>query len=158
MTGVLQILCLLGLFRGLSNVIAPLHLALNRPEIQSLNKMVELIVFLALVYPFAVRWGLIGAGWAVTIVYLSGFVLNTVMAGLLLDGFSKIFFRALLIPVAASIGLALVTILMQIELKALVTFSRFGITGMSGVIVFGLIILILDRSLISNLIQKAIEQ
>jgi lipopolysaccharide exporter len=158
MAGVLQILCLLGLFRGLSNIIAPLHLAINRPEIQSLNKTVELVVFLVLIYPFTIRWGLIGASWAVTVVYLISFVLNAVMAGLLLEGFTKIFFRASLIPVTASIGLALVTLLMQIELKGLVTFFRFGITGISGVIVFAVIILTLERSLIFKVIQRAIEQ
>ena len=158
MAGVLQILCLLGLFRGLSNVIAPIHLAINRPEIQSLNKTAELVVFLVLVYPFIVGWGLIGAGWAVTIVYLVGFILNALMTESLLKGFLKIILKASLIPLAASVGLALVTILVQIGMKELITFFRFSIAGLSGVLVFGIVVLTLDRSLISNLIQRTIEQ
>lgn len=158
MTGVLEILCLLGLFRGLSNVIAPLHLAINRPGIQSLNKTAELIVFLVLIYPFTASWGLIGAGWAVTIVYLVSFILNALMTESVLKGFLKVILRASLIPVAASVGLALVTILMQIGLKELITFFRFGIAGLSGVIVFGIIVLTLDRSLIFNLMHRGIEQ
>jgi lipopolysaccharide exporter len=158
MAGVMEILCLLGLFRGLSNVIAPLHLAINRPEIQSLNKTVELIVFLVLVYPFIVGWGLIGAGWAVTIVYLVGFILNVLMTESVLKGFLKIILRALLIPLAASVGLALVTILVQIGMKELITFFRFGIAGLSGVLVFGIIVLTLDRSLIFNFMHRGIQQ
>ena len=158
MTGVLEILCLLGLFRGLSNVIAPLHLAVNRPGIQSLNKTVELIVFLALIYPFTARWGLVGAGWAVTAVYFVSFILNTLMAEFILKGFFKIFFGAALIPAVASIGLALATILMQIELEERITFFGFGLAGISGLIVFGVITLILNRSLIFDLIQTGNEQ
>jgi O-antigen/teichoic acid export membrane protein len=158
MTGVLEILCLLGLFRGLSNVIAPLHLAINRPGLQSRNKTVELIVFLILVYPFTVGWGLIGAGWAVTICYLVSFILNALLTGSILKGFLKIIFRASLIPVAASIGLALVTILVQIGMKELITFFRFGIAGLSGVLAFGIIVLALDPSLIFNFMHRGIQK
>ena len=110
-----------------------------------------------LIYPFTVRWGLIGASWAVTVVYISSFVLNIFMLGCVLKGFIKIFFRASIIPVAASIGLALVTILMQIELKDMVAFLRFSIIGLAGVIVFSILILILDRSLIFTVIQRGIK-
>jgi O-antigen/teichoic acid export membrane protein len=158
MKAVLQILCLLGLFRGLSNVIAPLHLALNRPEIQSLNKTIELIFFLVLIYPFTVSWGLIGAGLAVTIVYFVSFVLNVVMMGFVLKGFPKILFKASLIPLTASIGLALATFLIQTELKGLVALFRFSIAGMSGVTVFGVLILTLNRSLIFSLLGRKNEQ
>jgi len=69
MVPALKILCLLGLFRGLTNVFAALHLAVNRPNIQSRNKTIELVAFLILVYPLTLKWGLVGVSWGVTIVY-----------------------------------------------------------------------------------------
>jgi len=158
MSIVLQILCLLGLFRGLSNVIAPVQLAVNRPELQSTSKTVELVIFLMLIYPFTVHWGIIGAGWAVTMVYLVSFVLNAIMTGLIIEGFAKILFRASLVPVAATIGLASATLLTQIELEGAMALFRFSAASISGAAVFGLVILFLNRRLIQDLFRRGLAQ
>ena len=115
-------------------------------------------MFLVLIYPFTVRWGLLGAGWAVTTVYIVSFVLNAFMTGFVIEKFFKILIKASLIPVAATFALAMVTILIQIELKGLVAPFRFSVAGISGVTVFSAIILILNRRMILDLIQGGLEK
>jgi O-antigen/teichoic acid export membrane protein len=72
----LQALCFFGLFRGLSSFFYPLHLGVNRPDIQARIKAVDLVSFLVLVYPFTSAWGIRGTSWAMAAVYLVNLGLN----------------------------------------------------------------------------------
>jgi len=93
-------------FQGLSNILAPLHLAINRPEIQSRNKTLELLLFLLLIYPFTEQWGLIGAAWAVTLVYLMSFILNAVVTAGIIPRFGQLLNQGLRAPIVTTAGLA----------------------------------------------------
>ena len=72
----LQALCFFGLFRGLSSFFYPLHLGVNRPDIQVKIKALDLVSFLVLVYPFTLAWGILGTSWAMAAVYLVNLALN----------------------------------------------------------------------------------
>ena len=72
----LQALCFFGLFRGLSSFFYPLHLGVNRPDIQVKIKALDLVSFLTLVYPCTLAWGIGGTGWAMAAVYLVNLCLN----------------------------------------------------------------------------------
>ena len=85
MVPALRVLCLLGLFRGISNLFAPVQLAMNKPNIQSRIKTIELLVFIILVYPLAVRWGLIGICWGVTLIYTISALVNMIYTSRLLS-------------------------------------------------------------------------
>lgn len=98
MVPALKILCLFGLFRGLTNVFAALHLAVNRPNIQSRNKTIEMVAFLVLVYPLALKWGLVGVSWGVTIVYGISALINTIDTSRLLRPLWTIMANALVFP------------------------------------------------------------
>jgi lipopolysaccharide exporter len=76
MVPTLQALCLFGLFRGLSSFFYPLHLGVNRPDIQVKIKAVDLVSFLVLVYPFTLAWGIWGTSWAMAAVYMVNLTLN----------------------------------------------------------------------------------
>jgi lipopolysaccharide exporter len=98
MVPALKILCFLGLFRGLTNVFAAVHLAVNRPNIQSRNKTIELIAFLILVYPLTLKWGLVGVSWGVTIVYGISALINTFDTSRLLRPLWTIMANAFIFP------------------------------------------------------------
>jgi O-antigen/teichoic acid export membrane protein len=74
----LQVLCLFALFRGISSLCYPLHLGLNRPDIQSKIKTLDLLVFAILIYPLTVKWGILGTSCAMAIVYLLNMIMNIV--------------------------------------------------------------------------------
>lgn len=148
---VLQILCLLGLFRGLANVFSPIQLAVNRPAIQSRNKTLELILFLTLLYPFTTKWGLVGTAWAVTLVYFTSAIANALSSASLMSPFLRIFLKASWTPLLATFGLMLSTWLVQSCLKTMGELFRFMMSGLSGFVVFGLIIFILRKNLIQDI-------
>jgi lipopolysaccharide exporter len=72
----LQVLCFYGLFRGVSSLFYPLHLALNRPDIQAKIKSLDLVTFVILVYPMTIKWGIFGTSCAMAIVYLINMIMN----------------------------------------------------------------------------------
>jgi O-antigen/teichoic acid export membrane protein len=151
MIPVLQVLCLLGLFRGLASVFSPVQLAVNRPEIQSRNKTLELILFLALVYPFTTKWGLIGTGWAVTLVYFASLIVNGLSSASLMSPFFSILLRASWPPLVATLGLMITTLLVQSWVKGLGGQFQFMLAGVSGFLVFGMIIFSLKKGLLRNI-------
>jgi O-antigen/teichoic acid export membrane protein len=157
MTGVLQILCLLGLFRGLSNILAPLHLAANQPEIQSRNKTLELLLFLLLLYPLTERWGLIGAGWAVSLVYFMGFVLNAYATGRIVPRFGHLLLKASVRPVVATAGLAATAWFINMSSKEMEPFLRFAASGFAGVVIFAAALGVIHRKMIWDLYREAFQ-
>lgn len=76
MVPALQVLCFFGLFRCISGLFYPLHLALNRPDIQTKIKSIDLVTFLILVYPLTLNWGILGTSCAMALVYLINMVMN----------------------------------------------------------------------------------
>lgn len=65
----LRILVAVGLFRGFIQMVTPLAVGLNKPEIEGKSKIAEAIIFLALIYPMTVNFGTLGAAWTGVIVY-----------------------------------------------------------------------------------------
>jgi O-antigen/teichoic acid export membrane protein len=98
MVPALRVLCLLGLFRSISNLFAPVQLAMNKPNIQSRNKTIELLAFIVLVYPFTAKWGLIGASWSVTLVYAISALINTIDTSRLLSPLGMNLIKSLIFP------------------------------------------------------------
>ena len=158
MAGVLKVLCLLGLFRGLSNVIAPVHLAVNRPEIQSRNKTVELMVFALLIYPLTTRWGLIGAGWAVSAVYLVGLIMNVEALSRLLKDVPQIICTALRCPLAATTGMILSALLASTVSSGLDPLLRFFLSGFAAVAAFLLIAAWMNHEVIMDVYRRMIPK
>jgi len=157
MAGVLQILSLLGLFRGLSNMLAPLHLAVNRPEIQSRNKTLELLLFLLLIYPFTEQWGLSGAGWAVTLVYLMSFILNAVVTAGIIPRFGQLLIKASVRPIVTTAGLASTAWLINTGSREMDPLLRFAASGCAGVIMFAAAVGVIHRKMIWDLYREAFQ-
>jgi len=72
----LQVLCFFGLFRSISSLFYPLHLAVNRPDIQAKIKTVDLVTFSILIYPLTIKWGIVGTSCAMVVVYLINMIMN----------------------------------------------------------------------------------
>ena len=154
MVPVLKVLAFLGFFRSLSNVFAPIQLAVNRPEIQSRNKLIELILFLSLIYPFTVKWGLIGAGWAVTLVYIVSAIINALSTASIVPFFISILAKASWIPLLATIGLLISSWITHSWLEAIGGLPQFILSGFSGLAVFGVIVFTARKNLLRNLLME----
>jgi len=156
MVPVLRILCLLGLFRGLANVFAPIQLAVNRPNIQSRNKTLELILFLTLVYPFTSKWGLTGAAWAVTLVYFASAIVNALSSASLVSALESVLLKASWPPLLATLGLISSTWLVQSLFATTSELFRFALAVITGFFVFAMIIVTLRRTLLRDILTGAL--
>lgn len=66
---VLPVLALIIPLRGLVLIISAVFFGLNRPKQVAVGKMLEAAVFLAVLYPLVVRFGINGAAWAGVVTY-----------------------------------------------------------------------------------------
>lgn len=65
----LRVLSLVGLTRGMVVIISYLHWGLKKPRQVAAGKLIETGIFLALLYPFISRYGMMGAAYAGVISY-----------------------------------------------------------------------------------------
>ena len=72
----LQVLLFFGMFRSVSSLFYPLHLAVNRPDIQAKIKSLDLVTFLIFAYPLTIKWGIVGTSYAMAIVYFINMIMN----------------------------------------------------------------------------------
>jgi O-antigen/teichoic acid export membrane protein len=72
----LQILTLTGMMRGLANLLSPLSIGMNRPEMEAKAKTIEGLLFLLLLYPLIEKYGSSGAAWAGTVIYALAFAIR----------------------------------------------------------------------------------
>lgn len=158
MVPVLQILCLLGLFRGLANVFAPVQLALNRPGLQARNKTIELAAFILLVYPATLQWGVRGTAGAVSLVYFISVIANAVSSASLVHPFFSILIRGSWIPLTAALGLSFSTFGAQTLLEFQGGLPQFLISGGTGLIMLGLILFLLKRELLQALLESIVRR
>jgi len=67
---VLRVLALSIPLRGLALIVSTVFVSLNRQKQVAVGRVLEAIVFLAVLYPSTVAFGLAGAAWAVVITYV----------------------------------------------------------------------------------------
>jgi O-antigen/teichoic acid export membrane protein len=132
------------------------HLAVNRPDIQSRNKTVELILFLLLIYPLTTRWGIIGAGWAVSAAYLVGLIMNVEALSRFLKDVPRILYIALRCPLAATTGMVLSALLASTVSNGLDPLPRFVLSGFAAVAAFLSIAAWMNHGVIMDVYRRTI--
>lgn len=99
---VLRILALIIPLRGLTLIIATVFFSLNKPKQVAVGKTLEAIVFLAVIYPLIMAFGLAGAAWAGLIAYAFACVNRLVALNHIIPGISSKLFRISLATAAAA--------------------------------------------------------
>lgn len=112
----LQVLVLLGFVRGLTNLLSPVSIGMEHPEMEAKAKTAEGVLYLAVLYVLITRYGAIGAAWAGVIIYSVAFVIRVHFATRLVDKTMLHIFRTLLVALSAAVfgavvGLALTSLL-----------------------------------------------
>ena len=149
----LQVLCFFGLFRSISSLFYPLHLGVNRPDIQAKIKSLDLLTFLILVYPLTVKWGIVGTSWTLVIVYLINMIMNiSVTVGLIKLNLWRLCVSAIF-PLFVSLGVIAAAILLEnCQMPGGELAQIAMIAAASSVIVFGLTFAC-RRKLLAEVIQ-----
>jgi lipopolysaccharide exporter len=99
----LRVLAVIGFWRGLLQVIAPLIISVRGPEPEARAKSIEAVGFLLLLYPLTKNYGALGAAWAGVVIYF----LTIVIRCWLIKAFAPGAFRRMIriIATAACAGL-----------------------------------------------------
>jgi O-antigen/teichoic acid export membrane protein len=71
---IVRILCFMALFNSYNHIISPLFMGIGKPWINSRAKIIEFFIFILLIYPLVVKYGLIGAAMSGTFAYTMGFI------------------------------------------------------------------------------------
>ncbi|MBA7614131.1 Lipopolysaccharide biosynthesis protein WzxC [subsurface metagenome] len=153
MVPALKILCLLGLFRGLTNVFAALHLAVNRPNIQSRNKTIELVAFLILVYPLTLNWGLVGVSWGVTIVYGISALINAFDTSRLLRPLWTIMANAFVFPLGILAILLVIFLAVRSFIPLEMDLWRFFSSAFLSLMAYGGTLVLFKRQLLKDILS-----
>ena len=85
-TRVLQVLMIVGLCRGLIQIISPLVMGLARPDLEARSKVLEAALFLVLVVPLTMWLGAVGAAAAAAVTYVIALFLRMRYASRLVPG------------------------------------------------------------------------
>jgi len=70
MVPVMQVLVLFGIIRSIAATVGPLFQGLGKPQFNTKLQFAQLILLSILIYPFYVRWGLLGVSFAVVLAAL----------------------------------------------------------------------------------------
>jgi O-antigen/teichoic acid export membrane protein len=131
MVPAIQILVFAGLVRSLAAVAGYIFYAVGKPRIDTTLQIVRLFVLVALIYPFTIKWGILGTS---IVVFLSIFISNigfSLMVIKITECGAKNFTKTILFPLVNG----LITSLLVIRLKTmmgtgileLITFICLGI-------------------------------
>lgn len=132
----LQILALVGLSRGLANLLSPLTIGMSKPNLEARAKTFEAALFVVLLYPLVVRYSAAGAAWAGVTVYTVAFLVRIGIASRLAPGGIRRIPRVLLMTgLAAACGGGLGIVLSAFVTSAvwrliLGSFVSIGTTGL----------------------------
>lgn len=98
---VLPLLALIIPFRGFNLIVTPLFYAADRSKYVAVGRILEALVFLALLYPFIQAFGLKGAAWAGLIAYALTCLNRLIALRQIVPGVTSKLFRISLVSVLA---------------------------------------------------------
>lgn len=158
MVPALKVLCLLGLFRGISNLFAPVQLAMNKPNIQSRIKTIELLAFIILVYPLTVKWGLIGASWGVTLIYAISALVNTIYTSRLLSPLGMNLVKSLIFPFTVLVILTFNILIAMNFMSSEIMHFRFFFMILLSLIIYGSALIFFKKQFLLNIFPLFIRK
>ena len=147
MVPAMQVLCILGALRSIAAALGPIFLALGRPDFDTKISAAELALLAILIYPLTTKWGITGTAISISIVSCS-FIFIILAIVIRLVKMEKIeilnLMRCISFPLLAIIPLFPVKMFI---LKPLMEndVSLFCVTILTGVCIYLISILILDR-------------
>lgn len=77
---IIQILTFTGILRGMGNIIVPLFLAEKKQNILAVGRIIEVVLFIPIIYLFTVEYGAIGTAYGVGLIFLIAMIYRTIMA------------------------------------------------------------------------------
>lgn len=139
----MQVLALAGLARSIAGTSGNLFYAIGKPKIDTIWQIGRLVVFAALIYPFTLEWGFIGASVAVFLsILISG--IGFYLTAIKLMNYNKmIFFKAIAYPLMSTA----MAVLMISGLKTIIGdgIIEFILAILMGILAYSIAIYLSER-------------
>jgi O-antigen/teichoic acid export membrane protein len=150
-----QILMLAGLFRGLIQLVGPLIMGLNKPELEAKSAIIEAAGFLIVLYPLTKAMGIAGAAWAGVVVFSIAFICRFWLARSLVPGAIRKIPQIVLSAIVSGVcgGVASMAVLSLLPPDAM--FLRLVTGGFLSLSVTALVLFALKADLRSEIRQGA---
>lgn len=147
---VLQIFCLVGIFKSLGNPVGSILLAKGRADIGFYwNVFALILVSIAVIV--GVNWGIVGVAVAILIVQVPSFFIIQNIMNKIIDLKFRQYFKAIQSPFVCSFAMVSGIILLKMILGNINMFLIFIMTVVTGMIIYTLSYYIKDRALFLEL-------
>ncbi len=141
----LKVLSLIIPLRGLTLIISTVFFGVNRPNHVAVGKILEASVFLAVLYPMIVAFGLTGAAWAGIIAYAFACINRVRALREFIPGIPSKLFRISLSSVAAAGAVVLIASIALTFLDS--ALPRLIVGGLISIVTPGLFLLLISADL-----------
>ena len=156
MVPAMQVLVLAGLVRSIAATTGPIFYGVGRPRIDTTWQVIRLIVLIALIYPFTMRWGILGASIAVLFSILVSTIGFSFMVIKIIRCEVKSFGKMVVLPLLYSIIMIIVVIILKGSMQLIGVLEFFFLVGV-GVLSYFLVTFVFD-DLLNYGIKKLIRE
>jgi len=147
MVPAMQVLALFGMLRAIGATTGVMFMAVGKPEISTKIKCAQLILLATLIYPFTMRWGILGSSMAVTIYALVfNFVAVYKVLSMIKSGYKKPT-RLITYPLISTVIMILTIIILKIYIINNINFLDFLLLIVVGIFTYLLIAYLFDSFL-----------
>jgi O-antigen/teichoic acid export membrane protein len=156
MVPAIQVLVLAGLARSIAATTGPIFHGIGRPRIDTIWQVIRLVVLIALIYPFTMRWGILGASISVLFSILVSTIGFSFMVIKITRCELKNFGKMIVLPMLYSMIMIVVVIILKDSMQ-LIGVLEFFLLVVVGVISYFFLAFLFD-SLLNYRIKKLIRE
>lgn len=150
MVPALQVLCFLGFFRSIGATMGPIFIAIGKPIIIHKIKFCEFILMVVIIYPLVKRLGIVGAAFAVTLVYALSLTLHYLNLIRVLKEIKLEVIKIVSIHIIAALSMILCIYIMKAYVFSEVTLMCLVFLIFTGTIIYLLVNLMLNKNLVNE--------
>lgn len=134
MIPLMQVLAMWGGIRAFGANVGPIFKSVGRPDVEVKMQAVSLIIFVLLIYPFAVAFGAVGVAAAILVTSLVITPVNQYIILSIIDGKPRVLLETVMHPILGSILMFMVVRLFDMHL-----FQEFGPLELSSLVAIGMV-------------------
>jgi O-antigen/teichoic acid export membrane protein len=149
----LRILMLAGLLRGLVQMLGPLMMGLNRPDLEAKSSVIEALGFLIILYPLVKALGSVGAAWAGVFVFSIAFICRFWLARGLVPSAIKKIPHIILVSIVSGVCGGVTTLSTMSVIPPEAMLMRLTLGGFMSLTVTALVLLALRADLRLEVLQ-----
>ena len=159
MVPAMQALALAGLVRSIASTTVPVFYAAGKPRIETKWQIIRLLVLAALIYPFSIKWGILGASIAVLLsIFVSNIGFSFMVIKITKCG-AKNFNKLIILPLINGIIIVLSIFVLKTHINTTGILSLFLLVCI-GILIYLGITYLFDRYLnygMQSLIKESIS-